>query len=138
MHSKMEWHHYHFTGVDWDNKNGKKAIFKIQGDGKDWAEDVDGEKGSFDYLMFSDIDHDHPEVRKDIIDWGEWMINETGVAGFRFDAVKHFSAHFLADFVKEVSRACIHIYAVPNTPPSAGSQAHRQRRHVLRWRVLER
>jgi alpha-amylase len=65
VHSKMEWHHYHFTGVDWDNKNGKKAIFKIQGDGKDWAEDVDGEKGSFDYLMFSDIDHDHPEVRLD-------------------------------------------------------------------------
>lgn len=123
VHSKMDWHHYHFTGVDWDNKNGKKAIFKIQGDGKDWAEDVDGEKGSFDYLMFSDIDHDHPEVRfvcrvpsirrltldslsqviKDIIDWGVWLVEETGVAGFRFDACKHFSSHFLRDFVRQVS-----------------------------------
>ncbi|ORY89611.1 putative alpha-amylase [Leucosporidium creatinivorum] len=101
-HSKMEWHHYHFTGVDWDNKNKKKAIFKIQGDGKDWAEDVDGEKGSFDYLMFSDIDHDHPEVIKDIIDWGVWLVEETGIAGFRFDACKHFSSHFLRDFVRQV------------------------------------
>lgn len=25
---------------------------QIQGDGKDWADDVDGENGSYDYLMF--------------------------------------------------------------------------------------
>lgn len=46
-YSKMDWHHVHFTGVDWDARAEKKAIFKIQGDGKDWAKDVDSEKGSF-------------------------------------------------------------------------------------------
>lgn len=51
QYSKMEWHHYHFSGVDWDARNEKKAIFKIQGEGKSWAEAVDKEKGSFDYLM---------------------------------------------------------------------------------------
>jgi hypothetical protein len=38
-------------GVDWDAKGQKKAIFKIQGEGKTWAKAVDKEKGSFDYLM---------------------------------------------------------------------------------------
>ena len=52
----------HFTGVDYDDKTGTKAIYKIQGDGKSWADDVDGENGSYDYLMFADIDHAHPEV----------------------------------------------------------------------------
>lgn len=38
-----------------------------------WAENVDKEKGSFDFLMFADIDHSHPEARKDLINWGEWV-----------------------------------------------------------------
>ncbi|GAA6043444.1 hypothetical protein JCM8097_002860 [Rhodosporidiobolus ruineniae] len=100
--SDMEWHHIHFTGVDWDARNEKKAIFKIQGEGKTWAKAVDKEKGSFDYLMFADIDHSHPEARKECINWGEWVLRETGAAGFRFDAIKHVDEGFVADFVREV------------------------------------
>lgn len=37
---------HHFTGVDYDNKSKKNAIFKIQGDGKTWSKNVDKEKGS--------------------------------------------------------------------------------------------
>jgi alpha-amylase len=44
-YSEMKWHHYHFTGVDYDARGEKTAIFKIQGEGKDWAEGVDKEKG---------------------------------------------------------------------------------------------
>jgi alpha-amylase len=73
-YSSLKWHHYHFTGVDYDARTGKKSIFKIQGDGKDWAEEVDGEQGNYDYLMFSDIDHAHPDVDKDIKAWG--LVNE--------------------------------------------------------------
>ncbi|BGP33020.1 hypothetical protein JCM10296v2_004809 [Rhodotorula toruloides] len=73
-YSEMIWSHIHFTGVDWDDKGKKKAIFKIQGEGKTWAENVDKEKG----------------------------IKETGAAGFRFDAVKHIDEGFIADFVREV------------------------------------
>ncbi|GAA5867187.1 hypothetical protein JCM8547_006269 [Rhodosporidiobolus lusitaniae] len=101
-YSDMEWSHFMFTGVDWDDKNKEKGIFKIQGEGKTWAKAVDKEKGSFDYLMFADIDHSHPAAAKDIINWGEWVIKETGAEGFRFDAVKHFSEDFLADFVREI------------------------------------
>lgn len=64
--SKMKWNFNHFTGVDYDDASKTNAIYKIQGDGKMWATDVDGEKGSYDYLMFADIDHHHPEVIEDL------------------------------------------------------------------------
>lgn len=36
--------------MDFDNASGKKAIFRIHGDGKYWAESVDGENKNYDYL----------------------------------------------------------------------------------------
>ena len=47
-YSGMEWHHFHFTGVDYDDRSKKNVIYKIQGEGKTWADEVDKEKGSFD------------------------------------------------------------------------------------------
>lgn len=41
----MQWHSYHFSGVDWDQKNKKSAIYLIEGDGKSWSENVDDEVG---------------------------------------------------------------------------------------------
>jgi alpha-amylase len=66
------------------------VIFKIQGDGKDWAESVDTEHRNYDYLMGADIDHRHPEASDDLCNWGVWIMKELGegAAGFRFDAVK--------------------------------------------------
>ncbi|KAK4687650.1 alpha-amylase, partial [Tremellales sp. Uapishka_1] len=103
-YSDMKWDWSCFTGVDYDNKTGETSIFKIQGDGKDWASDVDGENGSYDYLMFADIDHDHPKVRDDIKKWGDWVLEETGAYGFRFDAVKHISQAFIGEFVKSIRK----------------------------------
>ena len=40
----------HNKGVDFDNQNGKKALFKISGEGKDWAQGVDSENSNYDYL----------------------------------------------------------------------------------------
>ena len=96
-YSSMDWHYYHFTGVDYDVKTDTSAIFRILGDGKYWDEDVSGEKGNFDYLMNCDIDHDHPEVREEIFKWADWFIEETGVDGFRYDALKHISSTFIRD-----------------------------------------
>ncbi|EEB93016.1 hypothetical protein MPER_08387, partial [Moniliophthora perniciosa FA553] len=105
-YSNFKWNFNHFTGVDYDENTGKKAIFRIQGDGKYWASGVDNENQNYDYLMGADIDHSHPEAREDVINWGKWIINEIGAAGFRFDAVKvaHFlpNTGFIADFIKSV------------------------------------
>ncbi|KAK7047862.1 hypothetical protein VNI00_006190 [Paramarasmius palmivorus] len=100
--NKLKWNFNHFTGVDYDENTGKKAIFRIQGDGKYWASGVDNENQNYDYLMGADIDHSHPEAHEDVINWGKWIINEIGAAGFRFDAVKHIDSGFIADFVKAV------------------------------------
>ncbi|KAK5110431.1 hypothetical protein LTR62_005782 [Meristemomyces frigidus] len=70
--------------------------------GRDWAQDVDDEHGNYDYLMFSNIDHSHPAVRQDLMSWARWMVESTGVSGFRLDAVQHFSYNFTRDWVKEV------------------------------------
>lgn len=48
-YSKQKYHWYHFSGVDFNAKNEKSAIYKIVGDKtKDWADagDVDDEKGN--------------------------------------------------------------------------------------------
>jgi len=52
--------------------------------------------------MGSDIDHSHPAVREDLINWGVWIMKETGAAGFRFDAIKHIDEGFVAEFVQQV------------------------------------
>lgn len=56
--------------------------------------------------MGADIDHSHPEASDDILAWGSWVISELhpGVAGFRFDAVKHIDSDFIAKFVKHVRK----------------------------------
>ncbi len=111
QYSKFKWNFNHFTGVDYNDKNGKTAIYRIQGDGKNWAQGVDDENNNYDYLsafsfsailrhdlmldvVGADIDYNHPEAREDVLNWGKWVIKETGASGFRFDAVKvcHCSA----------------------------------------------
>ncbi|KAJ1028121.1 hypothetical protein NDA13_003568 [Ustilago tritici] len=77
-YSDFKWGFEHFTGVDWDQKAQTKAIFRIEGDGKQWATD------------------------KDLLDWGAWIMSNFPVAGFRFDAVKHMSRDFVHDFVKHI------------------------------------
>ncbi|MDY2919124.1 MAG: alpha-amylase [Anaerococcus sp.] len=101
-YSDMVWHYYHFSGVDYDVKSDTSAIFRIVGDGKYWDDNVSGEKGNFDYLMYCDIDHDHPEVRKEIFKWVDWFIDETKVNGFRYDALKHISSDFIRDLTHHI------------------------------------
>ncbi|SJX66056.1 probable alpha-amylase [Sporisorium reilianum f. sp. reilianum] len=101
-YSSFKWGFEHFAGVDWDQKSETKAIFRIEGDGKHWATDVDKENGNYSFLLGVDIDHEHPDAKKDLLDWGAWMMRNFPIAGFRFDAVKHISRHFIHDFVKHI------------------------------------
>ncbi len=50
---------------------------------------MDGENSNYDYLMGADLDMGNPEVVAELDRWGEWYLGETGVDGFRLDAVKH-------------------------------------------------
>jgi len=100
-YSSLKWNFNHFTGVDYNDADpDTKAIYKIEGENKDWARNVDKENGNYDYLMGADIDHDHGEVLEDFLKWGQWAIDDIGAAGFRFDAIKHIDEKFISKFVK--------------------------------------
>ena len=98
-YSSMKYHWQHFTGVDWNQKHKEHAIYKTLGRNKAWAKDVSDEHGNYDYLMFANLDHSHPEVRADILRWGEWLGTELPISGMRIDAAKHYSASFQKEFV---------------------------------------
>lgn len=100
----MKYHWQHFSGVDWDDKRKHQGIYKIHAPHKDWAPDVSGENGNYDYLMFADLDLSHPEVREDTLQWGTWITETLSLSGMRLDAAKHFSAKFQKDFVDHIRR----------------------------------
>ncbi len=101
-YSEFEWNFNHFTGTDYDQKEDVTGVFKILGENKSWSEGVSDEKGNFDYLMFADIDHKHPDVKADLFHWGEWFINHVDIDGMRFDALKHIEDSFIEEFIKHI------------------------------------
>lgn len=99
-YSDFQWHWYHFNGVDYDARSQTPGVYRLLGEGKDWSHQVSGEKGNFDYLMFANIDHRHPEVQKAFEDWLDWLLDNLPLDGFRIDAAKHISARFIEHLVE--------------------------------------
>ncbi|NLN46302.1 MAG: alpha-amylase, partial [Clostridiaceae bacterium] len=102
QYSSFQWSWVHFSGVDYNARDDKRAIYMIEGLNKGWSEGVTHEHGNFDYLMFNDIDYKHPDVVREIRAWALWFLQETGVDGFRLDAVKHIEDVFLRDLVRMI------------------------------------
>ncbi|MBQ7024549.1 MAG: alpha-amylase [Akkermansia sp.] len=98
-YSAFTWHWYHFTATDYDAGRDNTAIYKIEGEGKEWSHNVDGENGNYDYLMFANIDYHHPDVVEEMKRWGIWFARATRADGFRLDAIKHINADFIRDFI---------------------------------------
>ncbi|RKH78442.1 alpha-amylase, partial [Corallococcus praedator] len=111
-YSSFQWNYQHFTAVDTDfNDNLYQAVYLIEG--KSFDTNVDMEKGSFDYLMGCDVDVAHPDVQQELKNWGTWYLNEVGLDGVRFDAVKHIEAGFFPDWLIHVrAQAGRDIFAV--------------------------
>jgi alpha-amylase len=100
-YSTMEWHWWHFDAIDYNAYNeGESAVYLLKG--KSFDENVDLEKGNFDYLMGCDLDMENPEVVGELKYWGEWLYDTTNIDGFRFDAVKHVSAKFFQEWLAHV------------------------------------
>ncbi|HEX4952403.1 MAG TPA: alpha-amylase [Thermoanaerobaculia bacterium] len=102
-YSPFKWRWYHFDGVDWaQNLQETGRIYKFRGLGKAWDWEVDGENGNYDYLMFADLDMDHPEVQTELESWGVWYTNTANLDGFRLDALKHIRFTFWNDWLDHV------------------------------------
>jgi alpha-amylase len=100
-YSTMEWHWWHFDAIDHNVYNeGESAVYLLKG--KSFDNNVDLEKGNFDYLMGCDLDMENPEVVGELKYWGEWYYDTTNIDGFRFDAVKHVSAEFFQQWIEHV------------------------------------
>lgn len=99
-YSAYKWTANDFDGVDYDEISKQSGIFKFQG--KEWEEDVDKEKGNYDFLMFADLDMDSPYVIEELKRWGKWYMKETQVDGFRLDAIKHIRFDFFKEWLKEM------------------------------------
>ncbi|MEO1133368.1 MAG: alpha-amylase, partial [Cyanobacteria bacterium J06639_1] len=104
-YSEMKWHWWHFDAVDYNAfDEDYNAVFLFEG--KSFDDNVDLEKGAFEYLMGCDLDMESQEVRDELKRWGTWYVETTGVDGFRFDAVKHVKANFFPEWLnhcREVS-----------------------------------
>jgi alpha-amylase len=104
QYSNMEWHWWHFDAIDYNANNGEeKAIYLFKG--KSFDQNVDLEHNNYAFLMGCDLDMENPEVTDELKAWGVWMVKTTGVSGFRFDAVKHVSAPFFAEWLDHVQQA---------------------------------
>lgn len=101
-YSRFKWNFSHFTGVDYDALGDDVGIYRIIGENKGWNWGVSGEKGNFDYLIFTDVDLAHPDVKKELKRWADWVIGQVKPDGFRMDAVKHMDKYFMKEFVKHV------------------------------------
>ena len=101
-YSDFQWHWYHFSGTDYNKANDKKGIYQIVGENKAWSQGVDGENGNYDFLMFADIDFDHPEVVEEMKRWGTWVSKEFNFDGMRLDAIKHINDQFIKHFLEAV------------------------------------
>ncbi|MCH5281394.1 MAG: alpha-amylase [Lachnospiraceae bacterium] len=99
-YSDFTWNAVHFDGVDWDDHEKRNGVFLFQN--KEWDKEVDGENVNYDYLMGADLDLDHPEVKEELDRFGKWYMDETGIDGFRLDAVKHMNAGFYRDWLRSM------------------------------------
>jgi alpha-amylase len=100
-YSSLQWHWWHFNAVDINTMaSDVPAVYLFEG--KAFNNEVDKEKGNFDYLMGCNLDIANPDVRKELLYWGEWYTGLTGVDGFRFDAVKHVGADFFGEWLNHV------------------------------------
>lgn len=111
-YSDAEWHWWHFDAVDYNQHDEERNAVYLFKD-KQFDDNVDLEKGVFDYLMGCDLDVENSEVRERLKNWGAWYVETTNVDGFRFDAVKHVRAGFFPEWLKHCrERAGRRLFAV--------------------------
>ena len=99
----FEWDWHCFKGVDYNADEEKSGVWLFEGKG--WDSDVSQEMGNFDFLMGDDIDLHNEDVYEQLVKWGTWFVESTGVDGLRLDAIKHMSRAFYLRWLKDIRKA---------------------------------
>lgn len=100
-HSGMKWHWWCFDSVSY-NEATKDASHIYRLKQKGFETDVSHEHGNYDYLLADDLDMGVDEVRDELMYWGRWFLETTGVDGFRCDAVKHIRSSWFPDWLSHL------------------------------------
>ncbi|MEB3242713.1 MAG: alpha-amylase [Cyanobacteriota bacterium] len=119
LYSSFKWRSRHFDSVDAVrsirqdgvefNDPAEKYIYRyLYNEANYWPpskqfEDwVSLEKGNYDYLTGADLDYGRFDVREAMKHWGTWLVQELKLDGVRIDAVKHFSADYMREWLGHV------------------------------------
>ena len=102
QYSNFTWDWTCFKGIDYDAFTKQGGVYQF--DGKNWSQNVDDEKGNYDYLMGADVDMSNERVVQELHAWGKWYLKTTKVNGFRLDALKHIDRKFYAHWLDAMSR----------------------------------
>lgn len=60
--------------------------------------------GSEEFQLACAIDTDHPTVQEELKRWGEWIVDTTGIDGFRFEGANHVRPTFFSEWLAHVRR----------------------------------
>jgi alpha-amylase len=100
-YSSMKWCWWWFDSLSY-NAATKRAdkLYRIKNN--NFETEVSPEHGNYDYLMANDLDMGNEFVRGELMYWGRWFVDTTGVDGFRIDAVKHIRSSFFRDWLNHL------------------------------------
>ncbi len=118
-YSSMKWRSCHFDSVNHNMRSSDDCTVYLF-EGQSFEKFTDLEKGNYDFLLGCDLDMDNEQVQAELKYWGEWILDTTGVDGFRLDAVKHIPAWFFCmwlDHVRSYAKRplfCVGEYWTPN------------------------
>lgn len=90
------------TGIlhPWVNDPKYESWFHRRGNITDYNNQREVEEGRLAGLP--DLDQENPVVRQYLIQMAKWWISQTGINGYRLDAVKHVPQSFWREFAREI------------------------------------
>ncbi|NES86638.1 MAG: alpha-amylase [Moorea sp. SIO2B7] len=104
QYSSMKWHWWHFDAVNYNNKRPDEQPKKVYlFEGKSFENMVSLHHGNYDYLLGCDLDMENEQVRGELMYWGRWFLDTTGIDGFRLDAIKHIPTWFFVQWLDHVN-----------------------------------
>lgn len=100
-YSAFEWSWWCFDGMSYNALTGRSdKLYRVKAQAFDT--EVSPEHGNFDYLLANNIDVHEPRVKRELIDWGKWLLASLSVDGFRIDACKHIPAWWFPEWLGEM------------------------------------